>query len=197
MEVGTALPKSLADNGTVVNHSCDSISTIPLDNPSMTSIPTLQAREDSTASIMSSSEPVIGEGSMELDMLRASRGERSMEPGVVCERRPSKEQFRAWAGDFSARLETLEVAAEQSSARAVVAEVSMDPAMYCGMGADADRDGEQADAPPSSWQSQVQEMHDRTCRCGDFRNHFRPLAPPVVPRSSSKKAPVQPRQSRK
>jgi hypothetical protein len=146
--------------------------------------------------------PVVGEGSMELDALRARRQaskENALPPHEVrTNGAEGPDGFRARAGGYEARLEGLEVAAEQSSARAAAAKLCQDPEIYYhGTGTDAaprDRRGTGAmgggDVKPSSWwQSQVQEVHDRACGCGDFRSHFRRSCVPRL--SGMKKAGAQ------
>jgi hypothetical protein len=113
--------------------------------------------------------------------------------------------FKSWTDGFQTRLEDLEIAAAQASAREAAVEVNMDPSIYGIPEIDSDFDGEPDKYPLTSWQSQVEEMHARSCGCGDltrhFRRNFQPL--PAGPRSSfisrkpNKQTPGQPRQGAK
>ena len=105
--------------------------------------------------------------------------------------------FRSWKGEFRARLHGLEVALAQASAHSEVRMVRMDPSIYSGM---QDRECELHNRQPTSWYSQMQEAHDRTCGCGDWSRHFRRSSDPALssaPRSSSKQPAAQPRQGRR
>ena len=110
-------------------------------------------------------------------------------------RTPSNDEgFRSWKGEFRKRLHGLEVALAHATGHS---EVRMDPSIYSGM---QDRDGELHNPQPTSWYSQMQEAHDRTCGCGDVTRHFRRSSVPSsssAPRSSSKQRAAQPRQDRR
>merc|ERR1719487_3182043 len=101
-----------------------------------------------------------------------------------------EEDFRSWKGEFRTRLHGLEVALAQASAHSEVRMVRMDPSIYSGM---QDRECELHNRQPTSWYSQMQEAHDRTCGCGDVSRHFRRNSSPPAPRSSSKQRAVQPK----
>ena len=142
---------------------------------------------------------------MELDLLRGKATEEKTDGGedrgdhrrqaaleltsLLAEARrvsgtPIKEgNFRSWKGEFRKRLHGLEVALAHATGHS---EVRMDPSIYSGM---QDRDGELHNPQPTSWYSQMQEAHDRTCGCGDVTRHFRRSSvpsSPSAPRSSSK-----------
>jgi hypothetical protein len=166
--------------------------------------------------IMTSEEAVVGEGSMELELLRGQATEEKTDGGedrgdhrrqaalelasllaeARCVGRTSIKEgdFRSWKGDFRKRLHGLEVSLAHASGHS---EVRMDPSIYSGM---QDRDGEMHNPQPNSWYSQMQEAHDRTCGCGDVTRHFRRSSVPSsssAPRSSSKQRAAQPRQGRR
>jgi hypothetical protein len=168
---------------------------------------------------MTSEEAVVGEGSMELELLRGQATEEKTDGGedrgdhrrkaalelasLLAEARrvgrtPIKEEgFRSWKGDFRERLHGLEVSLAQASAHSEARMVRMDPSIYSGM---QDRDSELHNPQPNSWYSQMQEAHDRTCGCGDVTRHFRRSSVPSsssAPRSSSKQRAAQPRQGRR
>ena len=110
-------------------------------------------------------------------------------------RTPSNDEgFRSWKGEFRKRLHGLEVALAHATGHS---EVRMDPSIYSGM---QDRDDELHNPQPTSWYSQMQEAHDRTCGCGDVTRHFRRSSVPSsssAPRSSSKQSAAQPKQGRR
>jgi hypothetical protein len=166
--------------------------------------------------MMTSEEAVVGEGSMELDLLRGKATEEKTDGGedrgdhrrqaalelasllaeARCVGRTSIKEgdFRSWKGDFRKRLHGLEVSLAHASGHS---EVRMDPSIYSGM---QDRDGEMHNPQPNSWYSQMQEAHDRTCGCGDWSRHFRRSSHPSLSsalRSSSKQPAAQPRQGRR
>jgi hypothetical protein len=150
--------------------------------------------------LATSSDAVIGEGSMELEMLGSLHEE---------VKKCSVEDFGTFRRGFEARLQDFEVAFAQSSAREAVGMVSMDSSIYeigsggamaldpmesRGTEVDSDRDSEPDNAPPATWSSQMEEIHARTCGCSDIGKHFRQRVPRS--RSSSKQPAVQPRQCR-
>jgi hypothetical protein len=162
------------------------------------------ARKPSPSCLTTSSDAVIGEGSMELELLGSLQ-----EEAKTC----NAEDFGTFRRGFEARLQDFEVAVAQTSACEAAQEVSMDSSIYCirsgeatapdpvesrGTEIDTDRDSEPENAPPATWSSLMEEMHARTCGCNDIGRHFRRSVRPERPRSrsSSKQPAAQPRQGR-
>ena len=105
-------------------------------------------------------------------------------------RTPSNDEgFRSWKGEFRKRLHGLEVALAHPSGHSEVRNGPFNPSFSIrrreltpssGM---QDRDGELQNPQPVSWYSQMQEVHDRKCGCGDLSRHFRRNSAPSAPRS--------------